>query len=85
VHFNEIEFPYHEQLNSFPISSISMSSPLTTTPTLTVIHSNTNTTMLVHSSYAILPIDNNTDMLNNTGSIGSKIHPVTSHPMVTCA
>jgi len=48
-----------------------MSSPLTTHPTLTVIHSNTDATMLVHSSSAILPIDNNTDMPNNTCSIGS--------------
>jgi len=85
VHFNETEFPYHEQLNYFPISSISMPSPLTTPPTLTVIHSNTNTTMPIHSSSAIFPIDNNTDMPNNTGPIGSVIQPINSHPMVTRA
>jgi len=85
VHFNETEFPYHEQLNSFSISYVSMSSLVTTPPILTVIHSNTNTTMPIHSSSDILLIDNNTDMPNNIGSIGFEIQPINSHPKVTRA
>ena len=59
-----------------------MPSPVTTTPTLTVIHSNTNTDMPIHSSSVIVPLDNITDIHHNTGS---EIQPINSHPMVTRA
>jgi len=85
VHFNETEFPYHEQLISFPISPISMSSPSNPHPSLTIIYSNTDIVMHVHSSSIVLLIDNNIVMPNSTDSIVFEIQLVNSHPMVTRA
>jgi len=85
VRFDETTFPYNENSNSFAMPTVSHKHTHDISPTLTVVHTNTNSV----NEHVVSDSNSTTDIgASTTGNIEclpSIPAPTNTHPMTTCA